>query len=89
MFVVRHLVASSAMWLRDYHACTAFHKLHDQHYIYIVGDSESNQFAHYVMIYERVYGEIYDVPVISVHFDTCTDSVYQALFSGLGTRLAI
>ena len=41
----------------------------------------------YVMIYERVYGEIYDVPGILVHFDACADSVYQALFSGLGTKL--
>ena len=55
--------------------------------ICIVSDCESKQFAHYVMIYERVYGEIYDVPGISVHIDTCADSVYQALFSGLGTRL--
>ena len=44
-------------------------------------------FAHYVMIYGQIYGEIYDVPGISVHFDACSDSVYQALFSGLGTRL--
>ena len=28
-----------------------------------------------------------DVPVFSVHFDARADSVYQALFSGLGTRL--
>ena len=42
----------------------------------IVNDYESDQFAHYVMIYERVYGEIYDVPEISVHFDACADSVY-------------
>ena len=31
--------------------------------------------------------EIYDVPGFSVHFGACTDSVYLALFSGLGTRL--
>ena len=53
----------------------------------IVSDCESNLFAHYVMIYKRVYGEIYDVPRISVHLDACADSVYQALFSGLGMRL--
>ena len=55
--------------------------------ICIVSDCESNLFVHYVMIYERVYGEIYDVPGISVHFDACADSVYQAFFLGLGTRL--
>ena len=44
--------------------------------IFIVGDCESNLFAHYVMIYERVYGEIYDVPGIAVHFDACADSVW-------------
>ena len=50
--------------------------------ICIVGDRENNLFAHYIMIYERVYGEIYDESQY-----TLTDSVYQALFSGLGTRL--
>ena len=55
--------------------------------ICILGDCKSNQFAHYLMIYELVYGEIYDVQGISVHFDACADSVYQALFLGLGTRL--
>ena len=33
------------------------------------------------------FTEIYDVPGFWVHFGTCADSVYQALFSGLGTRL--
>ena len=31
--------------------------------------------------------EIYDAPAFSVHSGACADSVYQALFSGLGTRL--
>ena len=33
------------------------------------------------------FTEIYDVPGFWVHFGTCTDSVYQALFLGLGMRL--
>ena len=35
-----------------------------------------------------IYGKIYVVPVLSVHFDDRAEGVYQALFSGLGTRLA-
>ena len=35
------------------------------------------------MIYGQIYGEIYNVPGISVHFDACADSVYRALFSDL------
>ena len=41
------------------------------------------------MIVYGLFTEIYDVPGFSVHFGACADSVYQALFSGLGTRLGI
>ena len=49
--------------------------------------------AHYVIVYGAIYGLVYDVPGFSVHFDTCADSVYQAVFffsslsNGLGTKL--
>ena len=42
------------------------------------------------LIHNRIQTSLlieYGVPGFSVHFDACADSVYQALFSGLGTRL--
>ena len=43
----------------------------------------------HVLWFTDCFTEIYDVPGFSVHFGACADSVYQALFSGLGTRLVV
>ena len=39
------------------------------------------QFADDVTIYGMIFGEVCNVPGMLVHFDTCTDSVWQALSS--------
>ena len=39
------------------------------------------QFADDVTIYGRIFGEVCNVPGMLVHFDACTDSVWQALSS--------
>ena len=41
---------------------------------------ESAPIAHYVIVYGAIYRLLYNVPGFSVHFDACTDSVYQAVF---------
>ena len=55
--------------------------------------SMSRQIYHEIVSHVRwftdCFTEIYDVPGFSVHFGAYADSVYQALFSGLGTRLMV
>ena len=41
---------------------------------------ETAPITHCVIVYGAIYGLVYDVPEFYVHFNACTDIVYQAVF---------
>ena len=57
-----------------YSYCHVFNETHPS-LILGVDVHESAPIAHYTIVYKVIYGLVYDVSGLLVHFDACVDSV--------------